>query len=242
MTKHLDTILFDLDGTLLPLEQNAFVETYFSLLAKRAAALGYDDTRFFLKALWQGTRAMLHNNGSMLNSERFWTDFSRSLGEGVQALENEFYDFYATDFNQTRAILDRQYDTRALLGGLRAKGYAIALATNPLFPLVAVESRLGWIGLKPADFDHITTYDNSRYCKPNPGYFRDLLATLGKEPGQCMMIGNSPGDDMAAAELGMPVFLLTDHLENADSLPTGAYPQGDFAALTSFLASLPAVG
>ena len=35
-------ILFDLDGTLLPMDQNHFVKTYFGALAKKLAPLGYD--------------------------------------------------------------------------------------------------------------------------------------------------------------------------------------------------------
>lgn len=31
-------------------------------------------------------------------------------------------------------------------------GFRVALATNPLFPIMATESRIKWAGLKPDDF------------------------------------------------------------------------------------------
>ncbi len=238
--KSLDTILFDLDGTLLPLEQGTFIDTYFGLLAKRVSSLGHDPAPF-LKALWEGTGAMLHNDGTRSNSERFWQTFYHLFGDASTDLEADLADFYATDFNETRAILRPQPSLRPLLNHLRAKGYGITLATNPVFPYVAAQSRLGWIGLSPADFDYVSTYENSRYCKPHPGYYEDILAHLGKEPAQCLMIGNSPADDMPAMDLGISVFLLTDHLENAKNISLGDYPQGSFAQMEAFLRGLPAV-
>ena len=35
-------VLFDLDGTLLPMDQDIFVKTYFGLLAKKLAPYGYE--------------------------------------------------------------------------------------------------------------------------------------------------------------------------------------------------------
>lgn len=239
--KALDTILFDLDGTLLPMEQGTFIDTYFALLAKRVSALGYDP-KLFLKALWEGTTAMLYNDGTLSNSERFWQTFYKLFGATSTDLEAALADFYVTDFNEARAILSPQPSLRPLLDHLRARGYGITLATNPVFPYVAAQSRLGWIGLSPADFDYVSTYENSRYCKPHPGYYQGILAHLGKEPAQCLMIGNSPADDMAAIDLGISVFLLTDHLENARNTPLGDYPQGGFASLEAYLRALPFLG
>ena len=38
-------VLFDLDGTLLPMEQSAFTKAYFGGLAKRLAPIGYEPQR-----------------------------------------------------------------------------------------------------------------------------------------------------------------------------------------------------
>jgi FMN phosphatase YigB (HAD superfamily) len=72
--------------------------------------------------------------------------------------------------------------------------------------------RLSWLGLSAEDFDHITSYDNSRYCKPNPEYYREICRVIGVHPEDCLMIGNDESDDMKGASLaGMECFLVTDH-------------------------------
>ena len=42
----LTTILFDLDGTLLPMDNDAFTRGYFKLLAARLAPLGYEPVSY----------------------------------------------------------------------------------------------------------------------------------------------------------------------------------------------------
>jgi len=236
--KRIDTILFDLDGTLLPMEQGTFINTYLVLLAEYVSTMGHD-AKPFIKALWEGTGAMLANDGTMHNRERFWETFCKLYGIDATALEEELSIFYTTRFNEMLALVLPKPPLRPLLDHLRSKGYGITLATNPVFPKVAVHARLNWIGLSPKDFDHITTYENSRYCKPQTGYFQDILSRLCKEPDQCLMIGNSPAEDMAAAKLGISVFLLTDHLDNVKDLPLEGYPQGGFAQMEALLRGLP---
>ena len=102
-------------------------------------------------------------------------------------------------------------------------------------------TRLGWVGLSEEDFDYITTYENSRRSKPNPDYYRDILEHIGREPGECLMIGNNPVDDMAAVQAGLSGYLATDYIENPGGLPVDAYPHGTFQALTQELERLPAL-
>jgi FMN phosphatase YigB (HAD superfamily) len=121
---------------------------------------------------------------------------------------------------------------------LKSKGIRIVLATNPLFPAIATHSRARWAGLHPEDFELITTYENSRHCKPNPDYYRDILETLKVRPEECVMVGNDVGEDMIAGELGMQVFLLTDCLINKHNADISRYPQGSFDALLDFIGGL----
>ena len=53
-------------------------------------------------------------------------------------------------------------------------------ATNPLFPKVATMNRLRWAGFDPEDFALFTTYEHYHYCKPNPAYYTEVLASLGE--------------------------------------------------------------
>ncbi|MBQ8143906.1 MAG: HAD family hydrolase, partial [Butyricicoccus sp.] len=67
-------VLFDLDGTLLPMDQDKFVEVYFGLLAKRLAPHGYEP-KALIHAIGMGIRAMVQNDGSKRNEEAFWDAF-----------------------------------------------------------------------------------------------------------------------------------------------------------------------
>ena len=76
------TVLFDLDGTLLPMELEQFTNTYFGLLAKKAAPFGYEP-KTLVAAVWKGTKAMVKNDGTETNDKRFWDTFAGELGEEV---------------------------------------------------------------------------------------------------------------------------------------------------------------
>lgn len=234
----IDTVLIDLDGTLIPMEQQAFIDAYFSDLARFLAGYGYRDARTLLSALMRGVEAMIRNDGGATNRERFWAVFSAALGEEVRALEPALEGFYGNEFDAVRRVLGPARDVRGLLERLRGRGRTVYLATNPLFPPVAVQTRLGWIGLTPADFDGITTYDNSRYCKPNPDYYREILARLGCAPETCLMIGNNPSDDMSALQVGLSGYLVTDYLENEYHMDITPFRRGTFDELMEFAAAL----
>ena len=79
----IDTVLFDLDGTLLPMDQDRFVDTYMNLLAQKLAPHGYEPNHL-VTAVWAGTRAMVENNGRTTNEEVFWSDFCHIFGEGAR--------------------------------------------------------------------------------------------------------------------------------------------------------------
>ncbi|MBQ7839810.1 MAG: HAD family hydrolase, partial [Lachnospiraceae bacterium] len=113
-----------------------------------------------------------------------------------------------------------------------------ALATNPLFPAIATQSRAKWAGLDPEDFALITTYENSYHCKPNPDYYQEIMDKLKVKPEECMMVGNDVSEDMIARELGMKVFLLTDCLINKDGADISQYPNGSFPELLDYIRSL----
>ena len=121
---------------------------------------------------------------------------------------------------------------------IRSLGYQVILATNPLFPAVATQSRIRWAGLTPEDFERITTYENARFCKPNPDYYQEILGKLNLNPSDCLMVGNDVDEDMIAETLGMRVFLLTDCLINRTGKDISRYPSGGFTELLQYVRSL----
>lgn len=225
-----------MDGTLIPFEQEEFIKVYFGELCKKLAPLGYEPDHT-VKSVWAGTRAMVKNDGSCLNSERFWEVF-RSMNEGMPDAKPLCDEFYTNEFKKARAIVKYEADRKPLIEKLRSAGLKIALATNPMFPADGMYTRLSWVGLSKEDFDHITHYDNSTYCKPNPKYFTEICEKLGVKPEECVMIGNSVQDDMAAAKAGLKVFLVPEWLENPAEEDHSALPQGTLDEAAEYVLSL----
>ncbi|MBO7333781.1 MAG: HAD family hydrolase, partial [Lachnospiraceae bacterium] len=71
----MNTVLFDLDGTLLPMDMTEFTEGYFKYLVKMLAPHGYDPKEL-IKNVWGGTAAMVKNDGSCMNEAAFWNYFT----------------------------------------------------------------------------------------------------------------------------------------------------------------------
>lgn len=228
------TVFFDLDGTLLPMDQDVFIEHYIGGMAKKMAPYGYEP-KLLAKAVWAGTAAMVKNDGSQGNDTVFWDVFSTALGKDARQDEPLFEEFYHKEFQKVKDSCG--FDPRAaeLIQWLKEKGLTLVLATNPLFPAIATHSRVRWAGLKPEDFRHITTYENSSRCKPNPDYYREILDKLELSPEQCLMVGNDVAEDMIARELGMQVFLLTDCLINKHDRDISQFPHGSFPELREYL-------
>ena len=226
----LTTVLFDLDGTLLPMVQEDFVRSYFGNLAKFAAPYGYE-AKPLVDTLWKGTAAMVQNDGAKTNREVFWDIFAAAYGEQARAHEAVFEEFYATDFNLAQSACGFAPEAAETVEFLKANGIRCVLATNPIFPAVATQARIRWAGLHAEDFELITTYENSRHCKPNPQYFADVLEQIGCKADECLMVGNDAVEDMASQEVGIPVFLLTPCLINPKGRDLSDIPHGGFAEL-----------
>ena len=120
----------------------------------------------------------------------------------------------------------------------KAAGHRVVLATNPIFPAVATESRIRWAGLRPEDFAWYTTYENTGCSKPNPAYYREILSHLDCQGEDCLMVGNDVDEDMIAAQqAGLSVFLLTDCMVNRQGRAITDYPRGDFGDLITYVKS-----
>ena len=234
----IDMVLFDLDGTLLPMDNDEFTRGYFKLLAKKVAACGYEaDT--LVDSIWTGVAAMVKNDGARSNEEAFWDKFESIYGPKVYDDKPVFDEFYAVDFKQARCFCGFNPKAAEAVALVRELGLRTAMATNPLFPSVATETRIGWAGLNRQDFELVTTYENSRFCKPNPEYYREMASGLGVECCNCLIVGNDAGEDMLAAQqAGMSAFLLTDCLINRHNLDISAVPHGGFEELAAYLRTL----
>jgi len=230
-------VLFDLDGTLLPMDQDAFVKTYLKLLAVKLAPYGYDPKQLS-DTIWAGTAAMIQNDGRRSNETVFWEKFTEIFGAASKNDLPLFEEFYRNEFAGAKVTCGYNPQAAETIAAVKEKGFRVILATNPIFPAIATENRIRWAGLSPDDFELYTTYENSRYCKPNPEYYQDILEQQGLKAEECVMVGNDTRDDLAAQKLGMRVFLLTDCLINTRQKDISAYPNGGFPELISYIKAL----
>lgn len=230
-------LLFDLDGTLLPMDQEVFLKAYFKGLAVKLAPFGYEAEKLF-ESIWAGIAAMVKNNGLKSNEEVFWDVFADIYGEKVYDHKPVFESFYKNEFQKVKEVCGYNSNVPGMIQQLKEEGYRIVLATNPLFPRIATESRIRWAGLSPEDFELYTVYENSSYCKPNPEYYLDIVKKIGVKPEDCIMVGNDVTEDMIAETIGMQVFLLTDCLINKDERDISMYPQGGIQELTCWLTEM----
>ena len=221
-------VFFDLDGTLLGMDMETFVMGYLKELCKMAAPLGYE-AKALNDAMWKCTGAMITNDGSVSNKERFWNSFAEMFGQKVYEDVPAFDAFYCNEFHGVKdACVPDAHSARAAVAAARDWADVVVLSTNPIFPRDAVLSRLSWVGLTAEDFDYITTYENSSLCKPNPDYYRDIMDKLGLTPEEITMVGNDMQEDMlASAAAGITKrYFVTDHPINRDdttvTMPHGA--------------------
>jgi len=231
------TVFFDLDGTLLPMDLDVFLKSYFKLLAEKIAPLGYDPTSL-IDNIWAGTVAMVKNDGSRKNEEAFWAQFAKFYGDKVYDDIPVFDKFYSEEFNLAKDVCGFAPNAKKIVDGLCERGFEVVLATNPIFPSVATLSRISWAGLSAESFSLITNYSNSSYCKPNPKYYQEILSKIGKSSEECLMVGNDVEEDMVAQSLGMKVFLLTDCIINKKDRDISSYPHGNFDDLAEYLQTI----
>lgn len=230
-------ILFDLDGTLLPMDQDQFVASYLKRLVQKLAPHGYDPKKL-IDTIYDGITAMYHNDGTQSNETAFWNVFTSRFGADSRKDEPIFMDFYNNEFYEAREACGFAPESTELIRFIREKGLRVALATNPLFPAVATHNRIRWAGLRPEDFELVTTFENSCFCKPNPAYYQEILGKLNLAPEECAMVGNDVAEDMVARIMGMEVFLLTDCLINKDREDIDSYPHGSYSELITWIRGL----
>ncbi len=231
------TVFFDLDGTLLPMDQDAFIKRYFGGMTKKLAPYGFDPEQY-VKTLWAGTKAMVQNDGSMTNEQRFWEVFTASYGEKAEIAKPLLEEFYEKDFPKVAFACGQDPYAPLTVHAMHQLGLKTVLATNPIFPAVATHQRLAWAGLNTDAFIKITTYENSRYCKPNLKYYEALLEELGLKAEECMMVGNDVSEDMIARKLGFGVFLITDNLLNPQNEDIDQYPHGNFRDFVKYMQNM----
>ena len=226
----LKTILLDLDDTLLDNKMESFLPAYFQRLGQFMSDTLPPDS--FIRELVVGSQKMIENTDPRLTLEKAFADyFYPALNLNMDEAEAQIYTFYKQIFPSLQEVTGARPSARPVVESLLNQGLEVVVATNPLFPRVAIEERLRWADLAPEEipFTLITSYDIFHFTKPKPAYYAEILGQLGRKPHEAVMVGNDPGLDLAPARaLSMRVYHLSDD-------PCDEYPGGSLNDLLGWI-------
>ena len=211
-------VFFDLDGTLLPLDEDVFIKLYFKLMSEKMCEYGFEPNEL-IHNIWNGTKLMYKNDGSISNEEVFWKYFQSVYGEEVLTNKAKFDEFYTNEFKQLKqACKDNMY-AKEIVDFVNSHNLKCILSTNPIFPKVGTLTRMSFVDLKESDFDFITAYENFNYSKPNPKYFLELLNMYNLKPEEVILFGNNELEDAwCANQVGIKTYLVGDFIIKNDKL------------------------
>lgn len=231
-------IFFDLDGTLLPMDQGVFGKGYFAGLTKYFAQYGYEPNTF-MEALKGAVYKMFENDGSRTNEELFFEYFLPVVNKTKEECEPLMDTFYREHFpdivKETCGYNEKAKDAIRIL---KEKGYKIYILTNPLFPPLATQARIKQAGINLDDVCYVTTYDNSTFTKPNPKYYEEVMNKFNITSDDVLMVGNDTREDMAIMKLGVPCYMIEDDLINRDNVSLDGVMHGSFDEFLDYLSKL----
>ena len=232
-----DTFLFDLDGTLLPMDFDKFNELYFHNIGK--FFYGKIDPKQLMEAIMKSIGYMIQTNNNQTNEEKFMEMFDSIVDGNLEEYRAGFVKFYDTLFEEVRASTYISDDMLKSVEILKAKGYKVVVATNPLFPIQANYHRIRWAGFDKDDFSYISSFEENKHCKPNLEYYQEVLEAIDKKPEECYMVGNDVHDDLTPQMLGIPVYMIQDCLLNQRNLENTADYNGTYQDFLQFVTELP---
>ncbi len=234
------TLLLDLDNTLLLNSMEQFLPAYLNAISSHLApAL---NPKAVLQGLMAGTREMIKNQRpDRTLKDAFDSVFYANLGIQEADYRPIFADFYARVYPHLRSLADPNPDARAFLSQVWERGYRVVIATNPLFPLTAIQQRVEWAGVPANDHrvDLIPSYESMHFAKPHPAYFAELLGVLGWPEGPVVMVGDDLENDIhPARQLDLTAYWIHPHPASVDKNdPLGASSAGELSNLLAWIDS-----
>jgi FMN phosphatase YigB (HAD superfamily) len=231
-----NTVLFDLDGTLLPINGEAFEAIYFKGLS--SYFLDKYEPKEFIKLIWTATKAMVLDTSSKTNEEAFMDALQALVNEDITWMQERFNQFYLNEFDQIKIAVTPNPSIQKAVKLLKEKGYRLIIATNPMFPKIAIEKRIEWTGCDRNDFEYVTSFEKNHYCKPQLKFYEEVLSDLDLDASQCLMVGNDIKEDMIVSKLNMSTYLITNHVIQDSIIPDSVNYSGNYDDFYQFVKDL----
>lgn len=208
-------ILFDLDGTLLPMDTDRFMKLYAQEITK--AFENFEEKDIIFTQIMKSVGVTVRDQSDKVNYDVFFEDFESKMPRDRQDYISVFDNFYQSNFNRVKEATEVSHDILEAVKVLKAKGYKLIIATNPIFPMAANKARINWAGLDFNDFDYVTSFEENTSCKPNLSFFKEVLEKNSLHAEDVLMVGNDVQEDMCIKALGSKTYLITDHIINRTS-------------------------
>jgi HAD superfamily hydrolase (TIGR01549 family) len=233
-TTMIKAVLFDMDDTLLANPTERFTRDYLALLDRFLHdRLGMNGT---IGGLIAGTRAVIQNaNPLKTNRETFFETLDPLLPVSHDLFDPAVDEFYRTVYPQLEANTQKRPGARRLVTGLLEQHYSVVIATNPFFPRTAVEQRLTWAGLPVSEipFTLVTVLENMHHAKPQPAYYEEILARLGIQADEAIMVGDDWLNDIVPAwQAGINTYWVIE--DAAAPPPDGPVQPDGYGTLADF--------
>ena len=229
------TLLLDLDDTLLETNMDTFVPAYVKALS--VALADKVAPEIMIPTLISGTKAMMENMDPALTlREVFDAHFFPRLGLDRLTLQAAIDRFYDETFPALGATTKPIPEAVRLVDWAFAQGYRVVIATNPFFPLKAVEHRLRWAGLPPEKYPFalVTSYETFHFTKETVAYYPEVLAQLGWPDDPLVMVGDDIEREVKPTEAaGFPVFWVRRPGETSEE--ACGVPQGTLESFRGWL-------
>lgn len=208
-------VFFDLGGTLFSYRSiNTHFDTVLERLARgRGVERPLDDLRHAYRVAMMRVMGEWAPRPYYLHRELFGeahVQFLRNLGLEAAAADPDIAESQGSVLGIERASgpeISPRPDAASTLAALRERGLHLQIVSN----IDVDQFEAVWPQLDLADHVHaITTSEEARSCKPDPGIFRHALAKAGNpDPASVVFVGDSVLHDVAGANaLGMTSVLI----------------------------------
>jgi FMN phosphatase YigB (HAD superfamily) len=199
-------ILFDMDDTLLINPDDIFAREYLALAEPFfQQMLDIQNPRELLLGVVKAQGKI--RSGQQSNFQLIYEHFQHYTTHSLEKIQHTLALFFEQEYPKLEKCITPVTGASELIQYVQAQGFATVIATNPLYPDTSIFQRMRWGKLPLEGYALITHANNMHFAKPDPAYYAEIVARVGIEPDEALMIGDNPiNDTQAAKAVGLPTW------------------------------------